>query len=255
MRSLLCIVLAALLLPPSARADGGFRIAGNQLVTWLEADELPPPTNWVRPERVFDGDLAEVNGVISLNAPGFHGEDGTLTGYHLGFNVLAAARVWNGQDFNSPSPLSFEISAPFVGGLTTPPVDPPAPIIGPNVLVPPGEFDFHYDYTLNGTTPGLYLLKLQITTDRPGIAPSLPYWVVQNYNMPEAEKQAAIAWVRTHLVGVAPPDSSGATAAVRLLWPPDHEFVPVHILGIQGDGVAIEITGITQDEPVRDRAS
>src|ERR1051326_7712484 len=185
MRSLLCIVLAALLLPPSARADGGFRIAGNQLVTWLEADELPPPTNWVRPDRVFDGDLEDVNGVISINDPGFHGEDGTLTGFHLGFQVLAAARVWNvaSQNFNALSPLTFDISAPLVGGVTTPAADPGAPITAPSVLVPPGEFDFHYDFTLNGTTPGLYLLQLRITTDKPGIAPSLPYWVVQNYNM------------------------------------------------------------------------
>jgi hypothetical protein len=87
-----------------------------------------------------------------------------------------------------------------VGGVTTPLVDPPSPIIGPSVLVPPGEFDFHYDFTLNGSTQGIYLLQLQITTDRPGIAPSLPYWVALNYGLSASEHEASIQWVRDNLV-------------------------------------------------------
>jgi hypothetical protein len=198
----------------AAQADVGFRISTNQLVTWLEADELPPPLNWVSPERVFDGDLELANGVVSINEPGFHGEDGTLTGFHLGFNVLAAARVWNGSDFNSLSPQTFDISAPFVGGVTTPLTDPASPIVGPSVLVPPGEFDFHYDYTLNGTTDGLYLLKMQITTDKPGISASLPYWVVLDYNIDPAEKDASIDWVRSNVV---PAPGAGLLCGLGLL--------------------------------------
>jgi hypothetical protein len=208
--------LALLAASGVASADVGFRIANNQLVTWLEDDALPPPINWVRPERVFDGDLDLVGGIVTSNDPGFHGEDGTLTGFHLGFNILAAARVWDvaHQNFNTISPLTLTMSAPLVGGVTTPPLDPTVPIPGPNVPVPPGEFDFHYDYGLNGSTPGIYLLELQITTDRPGIGASLPYWVSLNYGLPQSEHDASIEWVRQNLVPA--PGSAAAGLAVLI---------------------------------------
>jgi len=49
-----------------------------------------------------------------------------------------------------------------------------------------------------------------------------------------------------------PPDCSGATASLAELWPPNHQFVGVNVLGVtdpDGDPVTITITGITQDEP------
>jgi hypothetical protein len=191
-----------LLAAAGASADVGFRIANNQLVTWFEDDAVPPPNNWISPERVFDGDFDLVGGIVTTNEPGFHGEDGTLTGFHLGFTVLAAARVWDAtnHNFNAVSPLTITMSAPLVGGVTTPATDAGAPLVGPTVLVPAGEFDFHYDYGLNGTTPGIYLLKLLITTDKPGIAPSVPYWVSLNYGLSQAEHDASIQWTRDNLV-------------------------------------------------------
>ena len=50
-----------------------------------------------------------------------------------------------------------------------------------------------------------------------------------------------------------PPDCSGAAAALRELWPPNHDFRQVSIGGVtdpDGDPVAIAITGIFQDEQV-----
>ncbi len=50
-----------------------------------------------------------------------------------------------------------------------------------------------------------------------------------------------------------PPDCSGARADITSVWPPNHSFVPVHILGVvdpDGDPFTIEITKIMQDEPV-----
>ncbi len=47
------------------------------------------------------------------------------------------------------------------------------------------------------------------------------------------------------------PDCSNAAASVDLLWPPNHKFVPVSILGVtdpDGDAVTINVTGIRQDE-------
>ncbi|MEQ8765917.1 MAG: LamG-like jellyroll fold domain-containing protein [Planctomycetota bacterium] len=51
----------------------------------------------------------------------------------------------------------------------------------------------------------------------------------------------------------APPDCSRARASRRVLWPPNHKMVPVRILGVKDPDdrrIAIEITGVTQDEPV-----
>jgi Tol biopolymer transport system component len=50
-----------------------------------------------------------------------------------------------------------------------------------------------------------------------------------------------------------PPDCSGVTATPNLLWPPDRRFRTVELAGASdpdGDEVTLEITGVTQDEPV-----
>lgn len=50
-----------------------------------------------------------------------------------------------------------------------------------------------------------------------------------------------------------PPDCSGASPSLATLWPPNHKFVPITILGItdpDGDPIAVTIDSIFQDEPV-----
>ena len=57
----------------------------------------------------------------------------------------------------------------------------------------------------------------------------------------------------TTIPGNLPPDCSGAAATPSMLWPPNHQFVTVSVVGVRdpdGDPVAITITGITQDEPL-----
>lgn len=51
-----------------------------------------------------------------------------------------------------------------------------------------------------------------------------------------------------------PPDCSAASAGPSQLWPPNHNFVPIVILGVtdpDGDPIAITIDSIFQDERVR----
>jgi hypothetical protein len=51
-----------------------------------------------------------------------------------------------------------------------------------------------------------------------------------------------------------PPDCNGAVSSVPKLWPPNHKFVSINILGVtdpDGDPVAITINSIRQDEPVK----
>ena len=50
-----------------------------------------------------------------------------------------------------------------------------------------------------------------------------------------------------------PPDCSEAELSSSGCWPPNHKFTLVQVVGVtdpDGDPVEIEITGITQDEPV-----
>jgi CSLREA domain-containing protein len=49
------------------------------------------------------------------------------------------------------------------------------------------------------------------------------------------------------------PDCSAAAPSITSIWPPNHQFVPVNILGVtdpEGDPLVITITSIRQDEPV-----
>lgn len=48
-----------------------------------------------------------------------------------------------------------------------------------------------------------------------------------------------------------PPDCTGATLQPDDLWPPDHEYVRVQILGVtdpEGDKVAIDVTGVPRNQ-------
>lgn len=49
------------------------------------------------------------------------------------------------------------------------------------------------------------------------------------------------------------PDCSNAMPSIGVIWPPNHQFVPVRILGVtdpDGDPVLVVITAIWQDEPL-----
>jgi hypothetical protein len=55
----------------------------------------------------------------------------------------------------------------------------------------------------------------------------------------------------------APPDCTGAVADPDLLWPPNHKFSDVEIVGVadpDGDPVYITVDAIYQDEPLNGRA-
>jgi cysteine-rich repeat protein len=50
-----------------------------------------------------------------------------------------------------------------------------------------------------------------------------------------------------------PPDCHAAEASISGLWPPNHKFVPVRVIGVtdpDGDPIVIRVTAIAQDEPL-----
>jgi len=54
------------------------------------------------------------------------------------------------------------------------------------------------------------------------------------------------------------PICDGASSSQEMLWPPNHEFVPIEVLGVtdpDGDELSIAIDGIFQDEEVNARGS
>ncbi len=56
-----------------------------------------------------------------------------------------------------------------------------------------------------------------------------------------------------HLSPNAPPDCSKAGPNLKILWPPDHRWVKVKVLGVtdpNGDPITLKIDSIYQDEPV-----
>jgi hypothetical protein len=53
-----------------------------------------------------------------------------------------------------------------------------------------------------------------------------------------------------------PPDCSGAAAGPDYLWPPNHKFVDVWVVGVtdpDGDPVTITVDAVSQDEPTQGR--
>ena len=57
---------------------------------------------------------------------------------------------------------------------------------------------------------------------------------------------------KTWIVCNEPPNTDAATASEQCLWPPNHKFVPIDVLGVtdpDGDPVSITVTGVTSDEP------
>jgi beta propeller repeat protein len=68
--------------------------------------------------------------------------------------------------------------------------------------------------------------------------------------------QTASVTIHVSDVGNAP-GCAGASASPATLWPPNHNLVPVQVMGVLGNGLptTIAVTGIAQDEPVSDGQS
>lgn len=106
--------------------------------------------------------------------------------------------------------------------------------------VPPGSSAVLSDSsavnaTLNADVPGSYIIQL----------------IVNDETMDSAPDSVIITGLQTDNVA---PDCSSVYPSDQLLWPPNHKFMTVDILGItdvDGDRVDVVVTDITQDEPVK----
>jgi hypothetical protein len=216
-----CAVICALLCSTHAPviADVGPVVAKGRIVTWL-AEDNPPPGTLVVPARVFGAEFPDPGsippgGSVTVAEPGFLTLPGNeLEGFSLGFNIRGYLRQWDVASQSvpdAPAVTGMTLSAPLIGVVSTP----LSGMLVPGLIVPQvafGGFDFHFDHELHDNVPGVYVLELELFTNRPGVGGSLPYWVVFNYGLPEPEHGAALKWVEANLV-----PAPGAAAAFACL--------------------------------------
>lgn len=192
-------------LADGADIDIGALESGGRMVSWAanHTDGV-----YLAPERVFKGQLNLIDGVVEGDEPGFYFRgDNPFQGFRTGFNVRAAARVWNpagsndapGTNFTAIAGVSFTFGDAIFGTVTTPTSDPLSPIAGPSILLG-GEVDFHYPILMNGNTQGIYLIELEQYTTKPGVANSEPLWVILGYGADEASLDAAKEYVEAFVV-------------------------------------------------------
>jgi len=82
--------------------------------------------------------------------------------------------------------------------------------------------------------------------------------LVLNFSASGLQNLADESWGLDNVRVNCPPDCSNAAPSIATLWPPNHEFVPISILGVtdpDGDPVTITINSIYQDEPVDAKGS
>ncbi|MFM9997191.1 MAG: hypothetical protein ACKVU4_15490 [Phycisphaerales bacterium] len=203
----LAILVPAAVLHAQKHGDVAPLVENGRIVTWLGVDD-PPPGSLIGPARVFAAEFPDPGTIgpgdpIINDEPGYLGLPGNpLEGFSLGFNIRTYLRAWSvgAQEFpDAAASTTITASAPIIGSVTTP----LTAMLVPGLTLPSlpvGGFDFHFDHELNANTPGIYLLELELFTNRPGTANSLPFWVVFNYGLPESEHEAALDWVEANLV-------------------------------------------------------
>jgi len=131
----------------------------------------------------------------ATDEPGFDSETWEFpAGSEIGFTIRRALREWRGGTFDAIAEEWMEISWGPLGPVASPSDDTPVMGFGLGVSSN-GEFHYHYDFTLSGPgDPGVYLLELEMWSDRPEIATSEPLYIIFNHGMDEITHGEAVAW-------------------------------------------------------------
>lgn len=128
-----------------------------------------------------------------------------------------------------------------------------------NFTDPAGPLDQPYSYAWTGTGP---LQPAQGSVEY-GASPStdVTYEIEGTYTVDLAVTDDDSGTGRDSLrvtVLNRPPSCAGAAPSVASLWPPQHTFAQVGVVGLsdpEGDALAVTVTSIRQDEPVHDPGS
>ena len=169
--------------------------------------------------RCFAGEFGEVGIPNFADDPGFF-SDSLPAGLELSFNILDAARLWDGSDFDAISPSTLTLTqaagVPGAASVTTP--GSAGGFVGGFAFVTAdggGVIDEHVDILLDAPAGvGVYLLNLQLVDTSGALGSSAPFWFVMNNGASKAEVEAAKAYVESVIV---PSPGTGLLAMAGLL--------------------------------------
>lgn len=169
--------------------------------------DFDTPGNPVVPGvRVYRATFGEFAG--GTNDPGFNASAGTFAqGTLLGFDLVDAARVWDGTDFDMIPAEQLVVSLGANSRFT--PTTPGGFVAGFNLAQAASNGSFHQHANFFVTAPatsGIYLLTLRLRVNA-GALPSEHFYIVFNQNRTASEHEAAVAFVQNVLL--APPACVG----------------------------------------------
>lgn len=221
------------------------------------------------------------NGIVIATIPllGAGGEVGTTP---TGVAVDAAGKVWvtnyNSDNVMRIDPATNSVDLTVSLGSGAGPYN-YSDMTGSTLIAPPntGTWTVVHDSGIvgavwgfvawNGLTPGGGSLTVTAASSIDGVTFGPPQTVVNGADLSVADGRylkVSVTFSRAStgespvlydltIVANRPPDCSRARASRGVIWPPNHQFVPIQVLGVtdpDGDPVMITITRIRQDEPV-----
>lgn len=159
-------------------------------------------------ERVFSGRLDLGQFANLADDPGFDSSSGSLpVGAVIGLDILAALRVWDGDNFETIDP-DYAMSVTKGNSIiTTPTTDVRVPGFTFGSADANGHFHHHVRFFLDPfdpvtEVPGLWLLTIELWSTNPAVLPSEPvHLVFASGSEAVAQQGDAIAWVEQNLVG------------------------------------------------------
>jgi len=168
----------------------------------------PDTGSLVFPSRVKSAVLGAEGFPNFTNDPGFNAQLGTLDpGMNIGFDILAAPRVWNDADAHFDDIATETLTVRAAGqNINAPTADTVVPgiVFGQATLDPAASFHHHLQYLLNGGLPpaidGIWLLQIQLWSPSAGIDASDSLYLVFAQGDGEAQLDDAIAWVEDNLI-------------------------------------------------------
>ncbi len=195
-----------------------------------------------QPQRVFDSVMGELVPGIT-DEPGFDCFPATFpAGSSLSFSILDALREWDGVNFDTVSSETLGVSFLSLGPVMTP-ATPDTTVQGFSVPVQSGGvWHRHYTYAVDfDAPPGVYLLKMRLTSSSPSVAESEPFWLVFDHEANPMDFADAVAWAESNL-GVDPVDCAGDTNGDNIVNFTDLNAV-LAAFGQSGEGNPADVNG------------
>lgn len=141
--------------------------------------------------------------------PGFDSTSGSFpVGTQIGFDILAALRLWDGDDFETIDP-DYAMSVTKGSQVAaTPATDSRVTGFTFGSADSGGRFHHHVRYFLDpfefNAVPGLWLLELELWSTNVAVLPSEPLFLVFASGAEAlAQQDAAVAWVEQNRIGGA----------------------------------------------------